>query len=66
MPMTTINFDEKTEQTLEDLKHHLSAASKAEVVRRAIALLNVARAAEQPDGSVVIRKDGQDVRVLIR
>ena len=66
MPLTTLNFDEKTERTLEDLKHHLSAASKAEVVRRVIALLNVARAAELPDASVVIRKDGQDVRVLIR
>ncbi len=67
MPVTTFNIDEKMDRTLEDLKEHFGATSKAEVVRRAIALLNVAKNAEQPDGSIVIKQqDDKEVRVVMR
>ena len=66
MPLTSFNIDDRTDRTLEDLKSHFGASSKAEVVRKAIALLNVVKDAEQPDGSVIIRKDGGDVRVIVK
>ena len=66
MPLTSFNIDDRTDRTLEDLKSHFGASSKAEVVRKAIALLNVVKDAEQPDGSVIIKKDGGDVRVIVK
>ena len=66
MAVTSFNIDEKMDKTLEDLKRHYGASSKAEVLRKAIALLNIAKNAEQPDGSVVIRKKDEDLKVIVR
>ena len=66
MPVTTFNVDEKMDKTLEDLKDYLGATSKAEVIRRAIALLKVAKDAAQDDGSFVIKKKGEDVKVIVK
>jgi len=67
MAVTSFNVDPKTDQTLEDLKRHYHASSKAEILRKAIALLNVASRSEQEDGSIIIRqKGGQDVKVVVR
>jgi hypothetical protein len=67
MAVTSFNVDPKLDQTLEDLKKHYGAASKAEVLRKAIALLKVVRENEQPDGSVLIRtSQNKDMKVLVR
>jgi hypothetical protein len=66
MPLTSFNLDERTDRTLEELKSHFGASSKAEVVRKAIAFLNVARGAEQPDGSVIIMKGADKLRVIVK
>jgi hypothetical protein len=67
MAVTSFNMDPKLDQTLEDLKKHYGAASKAEVLRKAIALLKVVRENEQPDGSVLIRTtQNRDMKVLVR
>jgi hypothetical protein len=67
MAVTSFNVDPKLDQTLEDLKKHYGASSKAEVLRKAVALLKVVRENEQPDGSVVIRTaQNRDMRVLVR
>ena len=67
MTVTSFNIDPKLDQTLEDLKKHYGAASKAEVLRKAIALLKVVRENEQPDGSVLIRTtQNRDMKVLVR
>jgi hypothetical protein len=66
MGVTTFNIDDRMDKTLEELKEHYGASSKAEVLRKAVALLNVAKNAEQPDGSVVIRKDDEDLKVIVR
>lgn len=66
MPLTSFNIDRKTDRTLEELKSHFGASSKAEVVRKAIAFLNVAKDAEQADGSVVIKKNGAEFRVIVK
>ena len=67
MAVTSINIDAKMDKTLEDLKFHFGASSKAEVIRKAVALLNVAKNAEQPDGSVVIMSSrGVELRVVVK
>ena len=66
MAVTTFNVDPKLDQTLETLKTHYHASSKAEILRKAVALLNVASRSEQKDGSIIIRQNGQDVKVVLR
>lgn len=52
---TTFKFDEKLTQTLDELKTATGASSKAEIVRRAIALLKVVQQAKDAGSEVVIR-----------
>jgi hypothetical protein len=66
MAVTTFDIDKKTAQKLEELKVHFGASSKAEVLRKAIALLNIASNLEASDGSITIRKDGNDQKVILK
>ncbi|HEX9660977.1 MAG TPA: hypothetical protein VGB27_01720 [Candidatus Binatia bacterium] len=67
MAMTTFNVDERMEQSLEELKKHFGASSKAEVIRKAIALLKVVTDSEDADGSITIqKKDGKEQKLIIR
>lgn len=60
---TTFKFDEKLTRTLDELKTATGASSKAEIVRRAIALLKVVQEATEEGGEVVIRNShGDDKR----
>jgi len=66
MAMTTFNVDERMEQSLEELKKHFGASSKAEVIRKAIALLKVVTESENADGSITIQKDGKEQKLIIK
>jgi hypothetical protein len=66
MAVTTFNVDEKMEQSLEDLKKYLGATSKAEVIRRAVALLKVLSESEEFDGSITIQKAGKPQKLIIK
>ncbi|MGM9482789.1 hypothetical protein ACS5PN_16465 [Roseateles sp. NT4] len=67
MAITTYNVDRKLDQTLEDLRRHYGAASKAEVLRKAVAILKLAQEHERADGSLWIRGVGvRTVRVIMR
>jgi hypothetical protein len=66
IPVNSKDIDEKTDQTLENLRRHYGAASKAAVLRKAIALLNVAKRYEQLDGSLIIRQVGHRAHSLFR
>lgn len=66
MAVTSFNIDSKLDNTLEALKSHYGASSKAEVLRKAIALLNVVSRNENTDGSVTIRHNDKDIKVILR
>ncbi len=66
MAVTTFNIDEKMGQTLEELKEHFGASSKAEVLRKAVALLKIATESEAADGSITIRKNDVDQKIIIK
>jgi hypothetical protein len=51
---------------IEELKDHFGASSKAEVLRKAVALLKIATESEAADGSIIIRKDGVDQKIIIK
>ena len=66
MAVTSFNIDDKLNETLERLKVHYNAGSKAEVLRKAIALLNIAARNEDADGSLVIRHGDQETKILMK
>ena len=67
MAVTSFSLDDKLDKTVEQLKNHYGASSKAEIFRKAIALLQVVQENEQQDGSIIIRNHrNQDMKVLIR
>ena len=66
MTLTSFNIDQKMQNTLEELKRHYGATSNAEVLRKAIALLQVIKENESEDGAFVLRKNNQDIKVIIR
>lgn len=55
MSTTIVEFDKRTTEILEHLKEHFHAASKAEVLRKAIALLDVFSEADESEKEIVIR-----------
>jgi len=64
---SSFNIDSTLDKTLEELKKHYGASSKAEILRKAIALLNVASRHENADGSLTLRQDGKnDTKVVLR
>jgi len=66
MVATSFNIDQKTDQTLESLRRHYQVSSKADVLRKAIALLNVVSRNEYADGTIILRqRDGQSLRVVV-
>ena len=68
MAVSSFKFDAKTSKLLEDLQEHYGASSKAEVLRKAIAVLDVMAEAEDQDQQVIIEsKDGaKRKQVLIK
>lgn len=66
MATTSFSINTKLDETLEELKGHYGASSKAEVLRKAIALLNVVSRTEDTDGSATIRHGDKDIKVILR
>ncbi len=54
---TTFVFDEQMTETLDLLKKNTGAKSKAELIRRAIALYKVAEEAKQNNQKLLIRQE---------
>ena len=62
----TFTIDGTTEQVLDSLKSKLGKTSRAEVLRKAIALLEVATSAEDNDnGIAIVDRDGNIVTRIV-
>ena len=68
MATSSFKFDAKTNDLLAQLQKHYHASSKAEVLRKAIAVLDVVAEAEESEQKIIIEsKDGKSKRqILIR
>lgn len=68
MAQTTFNFDDRTEELIQRLKGHFHAGTKAEIMRKALALLDLVRQAESEGREIAIKEKDSDVithRVVI-
>ena len=66
MPQTSIRLDDRTENLLGELKDHYGASSKAEVMRKALALLDtVRRAQEDGDELALVNGDNRVTKFVV-
>lgn len=66
MANLTLNLDKKAEKVIEQLKQHYGATSKAEVIRKALGLLQVVAEMESNQGEFIARTGNRETRILIR
>lgn len=66
MSNLTLNLDSKAEKSIESLREHYGATSKAEVIRKALALLQVAAEVDSTNGELVARKDNKETKIIVR
>lgn len=64
MAATTFSFDPKVVKLIDKLQAEMHAGSRSEVLRRAIALLKLTRDAEKNGAQLIIRKDGNEQRII--
>lgn len=62
----TFKIDSKMDEVFDKLKKHFHASSRAEVLRKAIALLEVASDAEDDGAEIILRKDTEEKQVVVR
>jgi hypothetical protein len=66
MAVTTFDFEPAVMKVIDKLKDRMHASSRAEVLRRAIALLNAADAAKKEGAELVFKKkDGKEQRIIL-
>ena len=63
---TTFLVERKMDQLLERLKTQYGFSSKADVLRKAVALLELAIDAEQQGGQIVLKSGDKETRIVIR
>ncbi|CAD0325481.1 ribbon-helix-helix protein, CopG family [Xanthomonas campestris pv. raphani] len=64
--LSTFKFDQRLTDTIEQLKDSQHAASKSEIVRRAIALLKLVQdAKENGERLVLVTDDGKKEREIV-
>lgn len=64
--MTTFNLDARSRKALEELRENIGASSNAEVIRRALTLLQEAARTTKNNGQVLLRSaDGAEKQILI-
>ncbi len=64
--MTTFNLDARSRKALEELRETIGASSNAEVIRRALTLLQEAARTTKNNGQVLLRgADGAEKQILI-
>ncbi len=65
MSATIFIPDGRFERTLDSLKRHYGATSKAAIIRKAVALLSIISENEDDNGAIILKRDGYDVKIII-
>ncbi len=63
--VTSFALDPKSRKALAELRESLNATSNAEVIRRALTLLQLASKTTSNGGQVILRQDGNDREVVM-
>lgn len=61
MSNLTLNLDQRAEESIEKLRRHYGASSKAEIIRKALALLMVAAEVQVEKGHLIARKKDKGI-----
>jgi hypothetical protein len=63
--ITSFALDPKSRKALDELRTALNASSNAEVIRRALTLLQMAAKTTGNGGQVILREDGRDREIVM-
>lgn len=63
--VATFRVDPKMQAVLDNLKTKYGAASRSEILRRAVVLLELASEAQEQGGEVVIRKGDKERSIIL-
>lgn len=66
MANLTLNLDKRAEKSIDQLRAHYGASSKAEVIRKALALLQVAAEVDETNGELIARKNNKETKIIVR
>ena len=65
MAMTTFDFDPELTKVIDQLKKDMHATSRSEVLRRAIALLEIANLARKDGAELIIKKNNNEKQIIL-
>lgn len=65
MTELTLEFDRKATQNIKDLMSHYQLNSTADVVKKAIAVLQVAAHVDKTKGQLIARKGANETRIIV-
>jgi hypothetical protein len=66
MANLTLELDNKAERSIEKLKEFYGVMSKADVIRKALALLQIAAEVDETKGELIARKGNRETRIIVR
>ncbi len=65
MQQITYSLDDKTYQSIAELCEYFNATDSAEVIKKSLALLQVAAYVKQTDGEIIIRKGNHETKLIV-
>jgi len=66
MSTLTLRFDDKADETIQSLQSHYNIDSKADLIRKALALLKLAACIEYHNGELCARKKDNEGNEIIK
>ena len=62
----TLEFDRKATQNIKELMSHYNLNSSGDVVRKALAVLQVAAHVDKTHGQLIARKGARETHIIVR
>ena len=62
----TLELDKRASESIKDLMKHYRVSSKAEIISKALAVLQIASHVDKTNGELFARKGGHETRIIVR
>lgn len=66
MSELALELDNKAQESINDLMSHYRVGSRAEIVTKAIAVLQIAAHVEKTEGELFARKGNHETKIVVR
>lgn len=66
MTELTLELDQRASESLKDLMSHYRVGSKAEIISKALAVLQIASHVDKTKGELFARKGSHETKIIVR